>query len=329
MIASSPNSDALPSVDRYWNPGVESIREKLKQRTLHQISEASGTLRHVFGRLANSTVGILTYHRITDAIDGVPFPTINVTPALFQLQLQGLQKKGFRFESLTNVLGIQASGKPLPERTVVITFDDIYDNVFQNAWPVLREMNIPATCFISTAFLDTKQPFLFDPWARKHCQKIPLDAWKPVTSEHLHEMLDTGLIQLGAHTHTHQDFRDTPEEFADDLGIGIQELQSAFGVSNLPFAFPYGSPRSGFCNAKLMQAVKESGLCCGLSTESRTNSINSSPFGWGRFHVFNHDSPQSLAAKLDGYYEWLPRLKNRFTSRSNSGQSQLFIESSI
>lgn len=323
------NSDALPSVDCYWNPGAETVREKLKQRTLHQISEASGTLRHVFGRLAKSTVGILTYHRITDSINGVPFPAINVTPTRFRSHLEGLQRAGFRFESLSKVLAVQEASRPLPERTVVITFDDIYDNVFQNAWPVLREMKIPATCFISTAFVDTTQPFLFDPWAREHRGRIPTDTWKPITSQHLTEMMDTGLVELGAHTHTHQDFRDSPEAFATDLATGIQELKTKFGVSGLPFAFPYGSPRMGFCNSELMKAVKVAGLRCGLSTESRTNSMTSSPFGWGRFHVFEHDTPQSLASKLDGYYEWLPRLKNRFTSGHNSSQTQLFTESSV
>lgn len=324
MVTANPDIRQLPSADCYWRPEPETPRERMKQQVAIKISEAGGTLRHVFGRLAKSSVGILTYHRVTEAVPGVPFPTINVTPATLRTQLTSLKRAGFQFESLSKVLDAQAAGQSLPERTVVVTFDDIFDNVFQNAWPLLQELNIPATCFISTAFIDAQQPFLFDPWAQEYKEQIPVESWKPVTTEHLQSMVDSGLVELGAHTHTHQDFRQSPEEFVADLKTGIQELETRFGVSELTFSFPYGSPRMGFCNSALMKAVKNAGLRCGLSTESRTNRISTSPFGWGRFHVFEEDTPLSLAGKLDGYYEWLPELKNKLTS----GQAQLLSESS-
>lgn len=310
--------DELPPLDCYWNPGEETISEKLKQQVTQKISEAGGILSQVFGRLANSSVGILTYHRVTDKIEGVSFPTINVTPDTFRQQLTGLQSIGFRFASLQTVLDATQNGHELPERTVVLTFDDIYDNVFLNAFPVLCELNIPATCFLSTAFVDSPEPFLFDPWAMEHQADIPQDSWLPITSEHVTEMVASGLIEFGAHTHTHQDFRDRPEDFQQDLECGMEELERLVGSPPQAFAFPYGIPRDGFCNPELMDAVMDLDLQCGLTTRSQTNGLDTSPFGWGRFHVFEHDTPLALAAKLDGWYEWLPKLKDTLVSSKNA-----------
>lgn len=312
-LLEKPETCDLPSVDCYWNPGEQTTREHLKLMMLHQAAGFGGLVGRVVGRLARESVGILTYHRIARTCPGVPAPTINVTPETFRRQLTELKNAGFHFASLSSVL--DACQRPelanaLPERTVVVTFDDIYDNVFQNAWPVLSELEIPATFFISTAFIDSDEPFLFDPWARQYRDQILPESWKPITDAHLRSMLDTGDAELGAHTHTHQDFRGRAKEFAADVECGLQELQQRYGRQPLPFAFPYGSPRMGFCSEPLMDAVKQLGLRCGLTTGSHANGIDSSAFGWGRFHVFEHDTPHSLAAKLDGWYEWLPKMKN-------------------
>ena len=93
----------------------------------------------------------------------------------------------------------------------------------------------------------------------------------------------------------------------------MNALQDRCDVDELPFAFPYGCPRQGFCSSPLMDAVIDNGLRCGLTTASQTNKIDTSPFGWGRFHVFEHDTPNSLAARLDGWYEWLPKTKDLLT----------------
>lgn len=323
-------------VSNFWNPGPATLRENAKLRLLHGITVGSGCFRPVFGRIAKSNFGILTYHRITPKTlasrDGrVTKPSINVSPGRFYEQLSGLQKKGFQFRSLSDVIGTstklsnetmaadetmsgEAAADCPPERVVVVTFDDIYDNVFHNAWPVLQELNIPATVFVSTAYLDSADPFPFDHWAQQFNGDVPRMDWRPIQHSNLEQMLGSDLIEVGAHTHTHQDFRTRPDDFAKDLDLGIQKLKERFSVEDVPFAFPYGVPRLGFANQQLMRHVCNTRLTCGLTTGSHTNQLGSSPFGWGRFHVFEHDTVSSLAAKLDGYYEWLPELKNRVTS---------------
>lgn len=302
------------SQNGYWNPGPETAKELCKLQLLHGAATAGGILSRMFGRIAAPGFGILTYHRISPRLCSATTPSINVTPAAFKRQLTGLQRRGFEFVSTDRILNALTSGTELPERTVALTFDDIYDNVYLNAMPVLQELGIPCTVFISTAFVDCERPFPFDGWARQNQSQVYASAWRPVTSRHLELMLETGLVSIGAHTHTHEDFRGRPAAFAEDVERGMDILQSRYGVRSLPFAFPYGSPRLGFCNERLMDAVRRLGLTCGMTTGPRTNAANESPFGWGRFHVFDHDTATSLAGKLDGWYEWLPRLKNRFAA---------------
>ena len=322
-IAVEFEADVLPSVDRYWNPGEETWREAAKLQILHGVQRAVGLARRCFPRSTAQSISILTYHRIAARTGGVPFPTINVTPSRFRQQLEGLQASGFEFVSLSRVLEACQSAETaaaLPERTVIVTFDDIFDNVFTQACPVLSELQIPATFFISTAFIDREEPFLFDPWAMKYRDVVPADAWRPLTDEHLRSMLNSELCEIGAHTHTHQDFRNRPAEFAVDLQRSVEILQDRYDVCHLPFAFPYGSPRLGFSAEPLMNAVRGCRLTCGLTTGSHTNGRSTSPFGWGRFHVFQHDTPLSLEARITGACEWLPRIKNKLHSKFGTRQ---------
>ena len=46
-----------------------------------------------------------------------------------------------------------------------ITFDDGFENNYVNAWPVLKELNLPATIFVATKYLDSDVPFPFDDWS--------------------------------------------------------------------------------------------------------------------------------------------------------------------
>ena len=119
----------LPPVDDYWNPGEPGTRYRARLAALHQVSKLGGVLRQLLGTRITNAVGVLTYHRISPVCEGVPEPTINVTPVRFRRQIVGLLKRGFRFITLQEALDAQAQGREFLESTVVLTFDDIYDNV--------------------------------------------------------------------------------------------------------------------------------------------------------------------------------------------------------
>ncbi len=146
-----------------------------------------------------------------------PAPTWNVTPARFRAQIQGLLARGYRPWPLRKVLAYHDAGQSIPPQTFVVTFDDGYENVYQQAFPVLREHDVPATVFLATAYLDSHGPFPFDDWPCAGAPGVPAETWRPLTTAQCEEMLASGLVELGSHTHVHADFRNRPEDFRRDL----------------------------------------------------------------------------------------------------------------
>jgi hypothetical protein len=132
-----------------------------------------------------------------------------------------------------------------------------------------------------------------------------------LTSEQCREWQEGRLFDLGAHTHTHADFRGRPEEFRADLQLSVSILRTRFGLREVPFAFPFGSPALGFAGGALTQAARETGVICGLTAESVLIDLCSDPLQWGRFNAFSWDTSATLAAKLAGWYTWAPKLRQR------------------
>jgi peptidoglycan/xylan/chitin deacetylase (PgdA/CDA1 family) len=264
--------------------------------------------------------GILMYHRVSPEVPGKPAPTWNVPPERFERQMIGLLERGFEAWPLRYVLDHHQKGLPIPRKAFVVTFDDGYGNVFQNAFPVLKRLKVPATVFLSTAYLDSDRPFPCDDWSVTGQADVPRDAWRPLTTDECSQMQKTGLIELGAHTHTHQDFRNRPEALRSDLEENVRELHERFGVEDATFAFPYGVKRLGFAGPPLNAVAREVGLLCSLSTEPELVRPQMSPFDWGRFNAEPYDTATSLAAKLQGWYETLRKAWKR--GRQNPGEVQ-------
>jgi peptidoglycan/xylan/chitin deacetylase (PgdA/CDA1 family) len=238
----------------------------------------------------------------------IPGGAYNVSPARFRAQLTGLLDRGHQFWPLARALEHHAAGQPFPPKTVVLTFDDGYAGVFTHAWPVLRDLEVPATIFLATAFLDSDAPFPFDDWGVTHRARLPADAFRPLTTAQCHELAASGLIELGAHTHTHQDFRDRADAFRQDLQTCVDLLRHKFGLAEVAFAFPFGKPSHGYARRDLVDAARQVGVTCGLTTEDVVVAPGTDPFAWGRFNVYGFDTGATIAAKLAGWYSWAPRL---------------------
>src|SRR5262249_13777180 len=156
------------------------------------------------------------------------------------------------------------SGKRLPRRSVAVTFDDGFANNFTHAGPILHGLGVPATVFMTTAFLDSGEPFPFDCWGLEHQGRVPADAYRPLTTDECRRLARSGLVELGAHTHTHQDFRGRPEAFREDLRESVRVIRERFGVREVSFAFPFGRRRSGHSGDDLVREARRAGVTCSL-----------------------------------------------------------------
>ena len=297
-------------VDRE-DPARQPAGRRLKFCGLRLAGQVARVMRHGGERAADGAFGILTYHRIAPIVPGFAPPMHNVAPERFRAQLAGLQRQGFHFTSLQEVLAARQHGTTLPPRSVVVTFDDGFESVYEFALPVLCELRVPATIFINTGYLDSEEPFPFDAWGQAYAGQVPPPTYRPLTTKQCYELLASGLVSLGAHTHTHADYRNEAAMFRRDMRVCLQHLGDMFGIERPPFAFPYGGPHLGFANESLVAVVRELGLPCAVSTEQTRANLGESPYHWGRFDAFPWDSSETLAGKLLGYYSWAPRLYQR------------------
>ncbi len=101
---------------------------------------------------------VLTYHRV-DEPHAHPYlypGLISATPENFAQQLSFLAKN-YQVLSISEVLEVLCNKDSLPPRTVLLTFDDAYQDFADNAWPILKQFKLPVTLFVPTAFPDQPQ----------------------------------------------------------------------------------------------------------------------------------------------------------------------------
>ena len=313
LVQSDPTShdDALETAAR-WTPEGAVGDRPWNAAAVRAAAWTSCGLHALLGS-AKDRFGVLMYHRVAPLVPGVAPPTINVTPGNFERQLTGLVDQGASFWSLAQVLDAIECEEPLDDQTTVVTFDDGFQSVLDHALPVLQKLKIPATVFLNTQFLESHDAMPFDHWGVREASRAPEGHYRPLTIRQCHAMQDTGLIDFGAHTHSHQDFRGRPQAFLADLRTNIEFLREHLGVERPTFAFPYGIVREGFADASLTAAARQIGVRCALNTRHETLSPGRDPFLWGRIHVADWDTPRTLAAKLGGRYAWFPALKDRWS----------------
>jgi peptidoglycan/xylan/chitin deacetylase (PgdA/CDA1 family) len=108
---------------------------------------------------------VLAYHRVMPLPDpdtyGFDLELISATPEGFREQMQHLKAR-YHPMRLSEVAATLNAGKDLPVDAVVVTFDDGYDDNYHVAYPILRELGVPATFFVSTGHIDSGRPYAYD-----------------------------------------------------------------------------------------------------------------------------------------------------------------------
>jgi peptidoglycan/xylan/chitin deacetylase (PgdA/CDA1 family) len=143
--------------------GVRKPLLRMATRTVKQgISQASyyaGMLFPKRDEQRGDCVRILAYHRIND--DQFSLPGISIRVRNFEQQMKFL-RLCFDPISLEEAVNLLSRRERLPGRAVVVTFDDGYRDNYLNAWPLLRQLGIPATIFLSVEAIETGGILWFD-----------------------------------------------------------------------------------------------------------------------------------------------------------------------
>ncbi len=167
-------------------------------------------------------VQVLAYH-LVGAGTGVP---VDVPAANFQRHMEELARRGTAVP-LDAALDLLRTDGPSPP-AVVLTFDDAYRNFATHAWPVLRDLGLPATLYVPTAFVE-------------HGNAVPMPAaagLPPASWDELAAMREEGLT-LGSHSHAHRELPSlTDDEIAADLERARELLRERTGGDGAHFCYP-------------------------------------------------------------------------------------------
>lgn len=249
------------------------------------------------------------YHRVIDPVEGVSTPTWNVTPSRLEAQLCYLLQRGYEAWRLNDLVDYWRSGLPIPRRAFAVTFDDGYRCVLTQALPILRRLQVPATIFVATGLLGARGRMIQDDWVGAGDDRVPLDYYEAMSLRDCDQIVDDPLFDIGSHTHTHQDFRGNECAFQKDIEQSMAFIRVRWGLDDVPFAFPYGATRRGFCSPKMRDMVKRAGFSCALTADNRiVDPHQDDCFAWARIVSHDSDSGRVLAAKLDNWYGAFKRL---------------------
>jgi peptidoglycan/xylan/chitin deacetylase (PgdA/CDA1 family) len=104
---------------------------------------------------------ILMYHRVSPRDHGVPDYSPNgmsVTPAEFEMQMQFLRRH-YEVVPLSRIVAAVRSEQAFSPNMCAVTFDDGWHDVYEYAFPILKQHSIPATIYLTTGFIDGAQWF--------------------------------------------------------------------------------------------------------------------------------------------------------------------------
>lgn len=229
---------------------------------------------------------ILSYHEIANKGETLD-STYTVTPEHFNEQIKWFMDNGYHFISIDDILKYRKSAKPLPDKAVLLTFDDGYQSVYANAYPVLKKYKIPTVIALVGSWLKSKDKVDFDG------HMISRD--KFLSQKEIKEMVASGLVEVASHTYlSHKGILGNPQgnkqpairtrqwfpekqvcedetcygqRVHDDLLENNTFLKQYTGQKPRVIVWPYG-----YYNNKVAKIANQLGMPIGLTLDDGSNT---------------------------------------------------------
>lgn len=162
----------------------------------------------------------LMYHHIQDEAQAQEKNQLALTveTKTFKSQMEYLKAKGYRTLGMDALIAFFDREVPVPKGSVLLTFDDGYDDFYKNALPVLNELGLKATIFVSTGLMDNPGYL----------------SWEEISQA------TPSAYLFANHTWSHKNMQTTKEKIEFEiLTADTQLAERALGTAKI-FAYPYG-----------------------------------------------------------------------------------------
>jgi peptidoglycan/xylan/chitin deacetylase (PgdA/CDA1 family) len=206
--------------------------------------------------LNTQRVAILSYHKVGPPAPGGWETWFYINEATFTAQLRWLLDHNWHPLDLDTFLQatLRATSAPciLPEKSVLVTFDDGYHSLLDVAMPVLRRMNIPGVVFVPTDYVGGSNL-----WDQHNEPMEPLCGWDDLRT------LQANGFAVQAHSASHPAFSTIPvQAWRDELERPRLLLERHLQRPVTTLAYPYGDDAGA--SPHLQQLVREAGYVAGF-----------------------------------------------------------------
>jgi peptidoglycan/xylan/chitin deacetylase (PgdA/CDA1 family) len=245
------------------------------------------------GWTSKYSVPILTYHSISENLFGKvhPYHQINTPVSVFAMQMKWLRREGYRTINLSELLS-GFDGKQDLTKTVVLTFDDGYQDFYTDAFPLLKQCGFTATVFLATD--------------RIRDTSVRIEGADYLTWREVRELHCEGTA-FGSHSATHADFRSLgPDQIDYELGYSKETIEQRIGAPVESFSYPFALPEEdGNFIRYLTDTLENLGYANGVCSTIGRAMPKDGRFFLPRLSVNSWDDVELLRAKVQGGYDWL------------------------
>ncbi|MBN1037403.1 polysaccharide deacetylase family protein [Clostridium botulinum] len=208
-------------------------------------------------KLTNENVGVpvLYYHSVKNSENN----EVIIAPQKLRNQLRYIKDSGYTTLTLKELEDYLLNNTPIPEKSIVITFDDGYMDNYTNAFPILKDLDMKATIF---------------------CITFELDGKYYLSESAIKKMSDYG-IDIQSHTAGHPDL--TKMTYDEQLKEFLESKEILEAITEKPvtsIAYPYGN-----YNDNSVKAAKDAGFKLGFTTDLGLSDRDDNPLLLNRIYI--------------------------------------------
>ena len=231
------------------------------KRLLFALLTVLGLLLTAAFVLMRSSPGIpvLNYHQVEEK-NGNP---LTLWPEQFEAQMAYLADEGYTTITIDEMMEALENGTPLPEKPVIITFDDGYADNYEYAYPILKKYGFKATIFLIYDFTNTYPNYL--------------------TWDQIDEMKASGLIRFESHTMTHANLAEltSTDELRHEIADSHDLLSEKLGYDMQYIAYP-----GGRVNEEIEEITRAAGYRGGFTVHYGLSTPEEGRYQMDRIPIF-------------------------------------------
>jgi len=247
MILEKPISNDLNAAS---NPPQSPAPIPVPTPTIVVTSEAASKV----SKFPEGGLPVLMYHSIST----IPGNTLGVPVKQFTEEMEWLHRQNYQSITMDEFYQALVDKGPLPEKPILLTFDDGYADNYKTAWPIMQRYGFKATFFIITSSVGPKT----------------------INWDELNDLVRQG-NSIGSHTVRHLDLSTlSVKQQENELSISKQELENRLGISVQALCYP-----SGKYNNTTLELMPKLGYKLGFTTKPGRVNLSDNPLELKRVRI--------------------------------------------